>query len=83
MGALVARIMFVRRSSAIPLATFAMRSAVAGATTMASALLARETWGTWCTLFQISTGTGRPDRASHVATPTKLRLALVGTTVTR
>ena len=59
-----------------------MRSAVAGAIMIAVAFFPSKTWRTSSTLSQTLDVTGRPERASHVAAPTKLRLEGVGTTVT-
>ena len=83
MGELAALITFVRRSSARPAAILAIKSAVAGAITIPSAVLASEICGTLETFFHKSSWTSRPESASHVALPTKLRLERVGITVTR
>ena len=77
-----ANTMLVSRSSAIPAEIFAMMSAVAGAITTKSFSLAIEICGTFSTSVQNSVTTLRPDRASHVALPTKFKLAEVGTTST-
>ena len=81
-GAPVAKIVVVRRSSARPVAIRAIKSAVAGAMTIRSAESARATWETDWVPSQTSVFTSRPDKASQVALPTKLRLEFVGTTVT-
>ena len=82
-GTLAARMTLVRRSSARPAAILAIKSAVAGAMMMKSAFFANETWRTSSTLSKTSVVTERPERASHVAAPTKFKLEGVGTTVTR
>ncbi|CAB4839831.1 unannotated protein [freshwater metagenome] len=71
------------KSSALPWAILAIRSAVAGAMIMKSAFFAKEICRTSCTFSKTSAVTSRPDRASHVAFPTKFKLEGVGTTVTR
>ena len=81
-GAVLAKIVFVKRSSARPCAILAIRSAVAGATIRKSLDPPNETWRTSSTFSQTVVVTGRPDRASHVALPTKFRLEGVGITVT-
>ena len=60
----------------------AIRSAVAGAMMMKLAFFASETCRTSSTLSKTSDVTLRPDRASHVAAPTKFKLDGVGMTVT-
>lgn len=81
-GADVARTVVVRRSSAWPPARRAKRSAVAGATTMASARSAKRICSTSGTSSKTSVWTGCPLSASHVGRPTNSRAALVGTTWT-
>ena len=71
------------RSGASPAAARASESAVAGATTTRSASRPRRTWLTDSTASKVSVRTGRPERASQVARPTKFRAAGVGTTSTR
>jgi hypothetical protein len=66
----------------MPCVARAIRSAVAGATTMQSASWPSRTCGTRSTDSQTLVATGLPERADHVAAPTKLRDAAVGTTVT-
>ena len=66
----------------MPFAIFAIKSAVAGATTIKFAFLASLICGTSWTLFQRFSLTLLPDKASHVAEPTKFKLALVGITET-
>ena len=80
-GLVLALIVLVSKSSQIPLAIFAIKSAVAGATTIKFASRAAFICGTSCTLFQRFEFTERPESASQVEAPTKLRLALVGITV--
>ena len=82
-GELAALTTFVNKSSARPDAILAMRSAVAGAITIPSAVLANEICGTLDTFFHKSSCTSRPESASQVALPTKFRLERVGITVTR
>jgi len=82
-GAVLARIVVVNKSSARPEAIRAIKSAVAGATTIRSAFSPSETCETESASCQTSLRTGRADKASQVALPTKLRLDGVGTTVTR
>ena len=73
----------VSRSSAIPWAARASRSAVAGATTTRSAVWPILTCGTAGTSENTPVATGWPDSASKVAAPTKFSAASVGTTRTR
>ena len=63
-GALVAMIVVVSRSSAMPLATLPMKLAVAGATMQRSARSAREMWPISCSVIRLksSVWTGLPDR---------------------
>ena len=63
----------VSRSSDMPAAARASRSAVAGATMTRSALWPSLTWGTSCTSSQTADVTGSPDSAAQVASPTKRR----------
>ena len=72
----------VSRSSASPWAAFAIRSAVAGATTTRSADCPIRTCGTSWTSSHTSVDTGLPDSAAHVGAPTNSSAAAVGTTVT-
>ena len=72
----------VSRSSASPWAAFAIRSAVAGATTTSSASWPIRTCGTSWTSAHTSVLTGLPDSAAHVGAPTNSSAAAVGTTVT-
>ena len=81
-GQRAVRRVLVSRSSASPWAAFAIRSAVAGATTTRSASWPIRTWGTSCTPVQTSVATGLPDSAAQVGAPTNSRAAAVGTTVT-
>src|SRR5690606_5896274 len=73
----------VSRSSAMPTAARASRSAVAGATTTRSASCPIRTCGTSYARDQTSSATGCPESASQVAAPTNRSAAAVGTTVTR
>ena len=72
----------VSRSSAIPAAARAIRSAVAGATTTRSADWPSRTCGTSETPVHTSAVTGWPDSAAQVASPTNRRESGVGTTRT-
>ena len=81
-GQRAVRSTLVSRSSACPVAARARRSAVAGATTTRSASWPIRTWGTSVMSDQTSVCTGLPDRADHVAAPTKFSADAVGTTVT-
>ena len=81
-GQSAANTTFVSRSSARPCAIRAIKSAVAGAITSDCANLAREICLTSETDSNTSVVTLRPESASQVAAPTKLRLEGVGTTVT-
>ena len=67
--------MLVNRSSALPDASFAIKSAVAGAITIKSFSLAIEICGTFSTFDHRSVITFLPDSASQVALPIKFRLA--------
>ena len=71
----------VKRSSARPDAIRAIRSAVAGATTIKSVRLAASTCATPPLESQRSEGAGFPDKASQVVLPTKFKLLGVGITV--
>ena len=81
-GAVDAKTIFVNKSSARPEANFANKSAVVGAITIKSFTLAIDICGTLSTSDHKSVITLRPDNASHVALPTKFKLAAVGTTST-
>ena len=80
--ALLARTRFVNKSSALPMAIRAIKSAVAGEITIKSFSAANLTCLTSSTDSQTWVVTFFPDKASQVAVPTKLRAEGVGTTVT-
>ena len=80
LGAVEAKTILVRRSSARPEANLARRSAVVGAITIKSFSLAIDIWGTFSTSLHRSVNTFLPDNASQVDLPTKFKLAEVGTT---
>jgi len=82
MGHRAASRVLVSRLSAIPARILAMVSAVAGATTMASAQPPWRTWATCAASSVISVWTGLPVSASQVALPTMSRARGVGITVT-
>ena len=81
-GAFEASTILVSKSSALPEASFANKSAVAGAIKIKSFSFAIEICGTDSTLDHRSVITLRPESASQVALPTKFKLAAVGTTST-
>ena len=83
MGHVAARTVVVRRSSAIPVASFAMKDAVAGATTTNSADFEIAMCFTWSTSVNRSGSTietGFPDSASRVVLPMNLNAFRVATT---
>ena len=82
MGESDASTTLVSKSSARPAAIRAIKSAVAGAMMIKLDSFARDTCRTSSTLSQTCVVTLRPERASHVAAPTKFKLDGVGTTVT-
>ena len=84
-GHVAAKTVVVSRSSAIPALIFAMKDAVAGATTIRSADLAKAMCFTWSTSENRSGSTieiGLPDSASRVVLPMNLKALLVATTWT-
>ena len=72
------------RSSALPWAALARKSAVAGATTRRSARAASSMWppSGWTAGSKVRLATGRPVSAANVAAPTNRRAARVSTAVT-
>ena len=81
-GHVATRMVEVSRSSARPAAARAMKSAVAGATTIRSASCPTRTCCTSSTRVNTPVSTGLPLNASNVAAPTKLSAFCVGITRT-